>query len=978
MTRLKTANLARDYGALFGTGTLAGLGDGLLLERFIARRDEVAFEELLARHGPLVLGICRRWLDDPRDVEDAFQATFLILVRKAAALRNRSALSSWIYGVALRVVRRARGKAVGRRIRERPISEEPADRARTPEEYTGDEILATVDEEIRRLPDNQQLAVILCLREGYTHEAAARELGWPIGTVKSRIATARQTLARRLSRRGLAPSGVAAALRPGLGLAERTIAISPHLVRLTLETARDSAASSSIPSAGTSATVAGLVREVMVMTLVTRLRAAALVLMALGTLAWSVPVLLGAREAGKGPPASEPQATPIAAASPSRSPKVDRYGDPLPTGAAMRLGTVHFRDDQYIGHLAYSPDGRFVVTGNGEGRLQVWDARDGKKLRPIDVGVENIRDFAFSPDGNLIATIGFQYEPGRNADAHYLTFIDVATGRPVRRGEWDEKDDTWRMAYAPDGKTVATASGDGTLRLWDVATASIQHQERWDKSRYPAFAFSPDASSHLLAITGEQGLSLWDVANHRHVRKIAIDGISRLRCLAFSPDGMILAAGLSASKGETRLWRVSDGTPVGRFVRTEDAEVYHVAFSPDGKVLAANGHGGWLMLIDVATGKELEPLSGIHLAEGSLAFSPDGRTLATTGGEHVLHLWDVATGEDRLATPEAHLGPVGAFAFLDDGKTLVSGSDDRTVRTWDLATGRPLKSFAQDGWVRSLAVSADGSLLAADSTYPEWGKIHVWNLKTGQRLRVLPANAPKAGLFLRAVALDRDGSSVIAAWGDGSLRRWDVSTGKEQAIAQPRLPKEPQADQRRVPNDVDLAFFSRDARSVGLIGQGRVSVVDLASGEVRCEHPSWHIAGAFAPDGQSLAVVRQGPGKEIKMADGRTRGDSSTASNTIVWLDSRTGQVRREIEIPESRVGCLAFSPDGQAIAAGTSFHWRRGVIRIFRLRDKREIQTIETPCPWMQGLSFTPDGRRIVAGLSDTSIVIWDARPAG
>src|SRR5262249_50657916 len=156
---------------------------------------------------------------------------------------------------------------------------------------------------------------------------------------------------------------------------------------------------------------------------------------------------------------------------------------------------------------------------------------------------------------------------------------------------------------------------------------------------------------------------------------------------------------------------------------------------------AANGHGGWLLLIDMATGKELGPLSGIRLAEGPLAFSPDGRTLATTGGEHVLHLWDVATGEDRLATPEAHLGPVGAFAFLDGGKALIWGSDDRTVRLWDLATGRLTRTLSQDGWVRSLAVSADGSLLAVASTYPEWGRIHVWKLKTGERLRHLPAGA---------------------------------------------------------------------------------------------------------------------------------------------------------------------------------------------------------------------------------------------
>ena len=153
--------------------------------------------------------------------------------------------------------------------------------------------------------------------------------------------------------------------------------------------------------------------------------------------------------------------------------------------------------------------------------------------------------------------------------------------------------------------------------------------------------------------------------------------------------------------------------------------------------------------------------------------------------------------------------------------------------------------------------------------------------------------------------------------------------------------------------------------------------MDVASGDLRFKHEST-TAGDFASDGQSLAIVRLGPGKLIRLADG-TR--SKIPASTIVWLDSRTGQVRREIVIPESRVRSLAFSPDGQTIAAGT---WQsatplgsaRGIIRIFRLRDKKEIQTIESPCPWIEALCFTPDGKQIAAGLLDTSIVIWDVRP--
>jgi WD40 repeat protein len=229
---------------------------------------------------------------------------------------------------------------------------------------------------------------------------------------------------------------------------------------------------------------------------------------------------------------------------------------------------------------------------------------------------------------------------------------------------------------------------------------------------------------------------------------------------------------------------------------------------------------------------------------------------------------------------------------------------------------------------------------------------------------------------MRGVTLGGDGSSVIVALADGSLRRWDVSTGKERPIDQPKLEKLPRIGLEGL-DDVDRAVFSRDGRSVALIGEGWVQVVDVASGNRRFKEASTTKACEFTPDGRSLAIVRTSPGKQIMLADGQIRYDASTAATTIVWLDSRTGHVRREIEIPQSHVKCLAFSPDGQYIAVGTLlFPPARGIIRIFRLRDKREIQTIEAPCPWIEALCFTPEGKQIVAGLLDTSIAIWDVRP--
>jgi hypothetical protein len=118
---------------------------------------------------------------------------------------------------------------------------------------------------------------------------------------------------------------------------------------------------------------------------------------------------------------------------PSQPPKTDRYGDPLPLGVAMRLGTIRFRGAPFIKHIVYSPDGRIVVTDSGERRLHVREAQGGKELRQLDLGIEDIRDFAFSADGRSIAAVGIQLEPKRNVLVNHLTFNDLAAGRSAGR-----------------------------------------------------------------------------------------------------------------------------------------------------------------------------------------------------------------------------------------------------------------------------------------------------------------------------------------------------------------------------------------------------------------------------------------------------------------------------------------------------------------------------------------------------------------
>ena len=207
--------------------------DGELLERFVTARDEAAFEGLVRRHGPMVLGLCRRALRDDHEAEDAFQATFLVLVRNAQTIRKRDSIASWLYGVALRVTRKAQ---VGAKRQRALVHHGEATVAIGPETETdGDrlELRPILHDEVDRLPDKYRAPIVLCYFEGQSHEEAARQLDWPVGTVKGRLSRARGILQSRLVRRGLALSlGLVAFLEE-----EAVAAVPESLVESTVQSA---------------------------------------------------------------------------------------------------------------------------------------------------------------------------------------------------------------------------------------------------------------------------------------------------------------------------------------------------------------------------------------------------------------------------------------------------------------------------------------------------------------------------------------------------------------------------------------------------------------------------------------------------------------------------------------------------------------------------------------------------------------------
>ncbi len=279
----------------YASGSVAGLTDAQLLDRFMHRRDDGAsFEALLARHGPMVLGVCRALLRDEHAADDAFQATFLVLVRRAGSVRVGDSLGRWLYGVAHKVAVQSRRQSARRNTREQSVATDPI--AEPASDLEAADLRAAIHDELARLPESTRAAIVLCHLEGLTHEEAASRLGWPVGTVRSRLARGRDRLRDRLTRRGLAPASASAVPMLGLDLSPM---VPERLIAATGRAAAKVIAGEALSAGLVPASVLTLTSGVLQTMFFTKLKIAALVIASTGALSLSGVYAFQATEKGK-------------------------------------------------------------------------------------------------------------------------------------------------------------------------------------------------------------------------------------------------------------------------------------------------------------------------------------------------------------------------------------------------------------------------------------------------------------------------------------------------------------------------------------------------------------------------------------------------------------------------------------------------------------------------------------------------------
>jgi RNA polymerase sigma factor (sigma-70 family) len=364
----------------------AATADAVLVGRFVQARDQAAFAELVARHGPAVWALCRRLLRYEADAEDVFQATFLVLARRAGQVRKAASVGSWLHGVAVRLARKVRDRRPldPRRVTRPEPPPDPADR------LTWAEVRAALDEELALLPDTLRAPLLLCYLRGLTQDEAAAELGCRPRTVKARVARGRAVLRRRLTRRGVE---LPAALAGPLLAADLTAAV-PRRAVAGLTDAAVNVAGRLPPGSGVTVAAAELARTgvgAMTTTRIAVLAVSAAALMTVGTVF------------GLGGGATPQPAVP-AAAKPAA-------GDPLPAGAIARIGTTQLR--QACQWVYLTDGGKTLVAAEEAGTVRWWDPLTGRQRHELTIDNALFETAAYHPATGMLAVMGLRRpEPG--------------------------------------------------------------------------------------------------------------------------------------------------------------------------------------------------------------------------------------------------------------------------------------------------------------------------------------------------------------------------------------------------------------------------------------------------------------------------------------------------------------------------------------------------------------------------------------
>ncbi len=585
--------------------------------------------------------------------------------------------------------------------------------------------------------------------------------------------------------------------------------------------------------------------------------------------------------------------------------------------------------------VAFSPDGRWFVTGDRAGKIVLWDAATRELIAQVALPEpEAINAVAIAADGMVLAA-------GSDDGGVYLWQHDALDQGPVALTGHEAA--VWSVAFDPNTGMLASGSADGTIRLWDVAAGEPVGEPLLGHEDF-VFSVAFNAAGTLLASGGaDNTVRFWDVENGEPVGEPLEGHTNWVWSVAFSPGGRVLASG--SADNTIRLWDVASGEPKGDPLTGHTDWVRSVAYGPEGQLVSA-GADGTVRLWDTFT-REHTRLVAHRDAVWGVAFDPGGTMFVSAGADTSVIAWDAVANGLRLRTLIGHLEAISSVAVSPDGTLIASAGGeplgrgrDNTIRLWDAATGEQLAVLeGHDSVVSAIAFGAGGDVLAsasADST------IRLWDV--ARREPVMPPLTEHRALLL-ALAIAPDGQVMASGGGDGSLVLWDVASG--DVLAGPLF--------GHTGGILDLAF-SPDGATLASGGEdGLIQLWDVSaaepSGVTIHAHDDVVTRLAFSPDGTLLASGSRD--ETIRLWDWR--------SNTMVG-QPLIGHARR--------ITALAFHPSGDLLASGS----QDATIRLWDVAAGRTIgQPFAAHEDWVADLAFSPAGV-LVSGSWDTQIMVWAA----